>query len=445
MKKIFLSTLMICILLLAYTKNVFSQNCCNANFTANGVKHLTWKFFPADSTDKSSYNWKWEFGDGSVSQQVSPNHTYSIKGSYVVKLTKTRKITINGEEVIASCAISKPVIIQPIKVEPICLVKFTAQQTGNVVSITNESLVQPGQPIYKWNFGDGNTGSAKNPVHAYLKPGTYTIRLKIFTAIDGKLVEGCSDTIKITIAGKSECNAEFTYQKINNTVYFNSNPLKAGEYTYWEFGDGSFSDLSNPSHEYANPGQYNVIHHKGYLTNSDSCASAQLIYIPIDSNNVPIDSSNVCFANFYYELKDDSVIFQASGTSGFHYWTTGDGVTLSGIRASYIYPAGSTSYTVCHSRITATGDSCYECKVIDISRPSVSPNPADGFININSTNETLSLCMLYDFNGNVVASKDYIQSLQTTLSIQNIPTGYYTLWVYYGNNRTASYNILVQH
>jgi PKD repeat protein len=34
-------------------------------------------------------DWKWEFGDGSVSNEQHPNHVYTIEGTYLVKLTMT--------------------------------------------------------------------------------------------------------------------------------------------------------------------------------------------------------------------------------------------------------------------------------------------------------------------------------------------------------------------
>jgi PKD repeat protein len=45
-------------------------------------------------TDQSTDNvgvtgWSWKFGDGAVSNQQSPSHTYSVAGTYKVSLTST--------------------------------------------------------------------------------------------------------------------------------------------------------------------------------------------------------------------------------------------------------------------------------------------------------------------------------------------------------------------
>ena len=43
----------------------------------------------------------------------------------------------------------------------------------------------------------------------------------------------------------------------NNTFNFNVNSSNVS--TFWDFGDGNQSNLSNPSHNYQSPGIYNVV------------------------------------------------------------------------------------------------------------------------------------------------------------------------------------------
>ena len=51
------------------------------------------------------------------------------------------------------------------------------------VTFTNKS---EGEDLtYKWNFGDGHTSTAKNPVHKYTKEGKYTVKLTV-TNIGGR-------------------------------------------------------------------------------------------------------------------------------------------------------------------------------------------------------------------------------------------------------------------
>lgn len=67
-----------------------------------------------------------------------------------------------------------------------------------------------------------------------------------------------------TQAQGTACNAEFAVQYLNaNTVKFNP-AMAVGAPTvahHWNFGDGSPVDNTiSPTHSYANPGTYAVVH-----------------------------------------------------------------------------------------------------------------------------------------------------------------------------------------
>jgi PKD repeat protein len=534
MKKLFLSISIFCVVLLAQTQNTLGQSCCNANFSSQGLQLLTWKFSPEDSTDTNLYSWKWEFGDGTISNNQSPLHSYKSGGDYVVKLTKTKKLVINNEVVTASCAISKHVIIKPVYPPVTCIAQFSVQQTANTVSLKNESTILSKSKTYLWNFGDGNIGVIANPIHAYLKPGTYTIKLTVKAIGYDNKVETCTYTTQVIIQGKQTCKADFSYQIsngvyyfapkdslsnyysywtfgdgnfiydkfpahqysnsgtytvcqykskdtfnivsngckvckdinvvvdtiiiqpqdscfsffstqiVNNTVYFTSGtPLKLNEYNYYDFGDGSFDNSVNPSHTYSNSGTYNVIRtvvRQGVNGGNqyDSCKYAQTVIIA----NQNTDS---CFAGFTYSFNGDSIILVANVSSGLHSWNLGDGNYRSGgNRVSYIYNTNGT-YNVCHFRMNPGVDSCNECKTIQVYKPTVSPNPADGFITISSPQDSLVSYILMDNMGVTVASQNNIYLTQTSIPVQSFPSGYYTLKVVFGNNRYAFYTMLVQH
>ena len=60
--------------------------CPNASFTVsnNGCDYTTAVIFVNQSTGASSYYW--DFGDGNSSTAAHPTHTYSVAGTYTVKL-----------------------------------------------------------------------------------------------------------------------------------------------------------------------------------------------------------------------------------------------------------------------------------------------------------------------------------------------------------------------
>ena len=50
----------------------------------NGIPYTSF----INLADKGT-SWSWNFGDGSISNEKDPNHTYRNKGQYLVTLTAT--------------------------------------------------------------------------------------------------------------------------------------------------------------------------------------------------------------------------------------------------------------------------------------------------------------------------------------------------------------------
>lgn len=112
---------------------------------------------------------------------------------------------------------------------------------------------------WNWDFGDGNSSNQQNPSHTYQNYGNYTGTL-IITANSG-----CQDSISFPVtvvdadplAGfllPTDCGLTANFTDTSTT------PSGPGQITgwNWDFGDGGTSNQQNPSHTYAQPGQWNV-------------------------------------------------------------------------------------------------------------------------------------------------------------------------------------------
>jgi PKD repeat protein len=133
-----------------------------AQFTASpvsGVNPLTVHF--TDLSGPAPDRWAWDFGDGSISTEQNPVHTYADAGSYTVRLvasnsggsdsdTKYYYITVNPayRPPGASFTANPPTEAQPYTVQ------FNDTSTGPPTH-------------WSWSFGDGGSSDLQNPVHSY--------------------------------------------------------------------------------------------------------------------------------------------------------------------------------------------------------------------------------------------------------------------------------------
>jgi PKD repeat protein len=124
--------------------------------------------FRDHSTGTTPLTYQWDFGDGAVSTEQNPRHTYIRKGLYTVKLTLTNSYgssTETKENYIAIGLAPKADFSgTPTTGNTPLTVEFTDHSTGYPTS-------------WKWNFGDGKESSEQNPVHTYWSSGEYTVTL----------------------------------------------------------------------------------------------------------------------------------------------------------------------------------------------------------------------------------------------------------------------------
>lgn len=120
-----------------------------------------------------------------------------------------------------------------------------------------------------WSFGDGGTSSLKNPDYIFDIPGTYRVTL---TVADGK---GRSSSASTVIEVWNKPRASFEIRKDDpwdegDRVEFVNMSEGAVDYL-WDFGDGVFSTLSDPSYRYEHMGKYDV---KLVAWSAEGCADS---------------------------------------------------------------------------------------------------------------------------------------------------------------------------
>ena len=233
----------------------------------------------SNDPDGDELSYVWDFGDNTTSTQVSPEHQYAKSGAYTVKLTANDGAATVTKEHSVNVSIIDPVVNH----KPVAMFSYSAAQ--NVVTFTDASTDADGDQLsYVWDFGDGQSSTAKNPQHTYeAKNASYTVKL---TVNDGKLAsEEFTQNVTVTMENNSPV-AKFSVSVDRYTATFtnNSEDQDGDELTYsWNFGDGATSTEKNPKHTYAANGNYTA-----KLTVSDGKTS---VFV---TNPVSINVSDIC-------------------------------------------------------------------------------------------------------------------------------------------------------
>jgi gliding motility-associated-like protein len=287
--------------------------------------------------------WTWNFGDNTA-PLVATNgnavtHTYAATGTFNVTLQ------VETSSGCKSNVFSFPVTIHPkpkadfLLPGGICLPTGTAQ-------FTDQSTIADGtqaQFTYQWNFGDGNTSTVKNPLHNYGGVGPYNVKLQVTSN------NGCvHDTTKQLSTIFAQPKASFTAPAeicLSDSASFTDQSSATGSTItqwFWDFGDGTTSNLQNPKKKWSSPNTYTVT----LYTKSGAGCNSDTITQPVLVNALP--SANFNFSAPTCETQTISFTDASAANSGNVVkwnWTFGDGGTATTPNPQHTYATPNT-YTV---------------------------------------------------------------------------------------------------
>jgi gliding motility-associated-like protein len=140
------------------------------------------------------------------------------------------------------------------------------------VSFTNRSGQASG---FLWNFGDGGSDTSYHAVHTYAAPGTYTATLHVTDSFSCNLSDSAYTTI--VVFDKVDAGFDFSVMPCAPGVTFKASGQPARSY-FWDFGDGTTSELAEPEHEFPDFGYYEIT----LITNPNSiCADTHKVLINV--------------------------------------------------------------------------------------------------------------------------------------------------------------------
>jgi PKD repeat protein len=167
---------------------------------------------------------------------------------------------------------------------------------GDTVFFTDTSSNSP--TAWFWEFGDGKTSTQRNPTHVFSAQANFQVTLTASNQFGG-------DSRSKSIGVAATPTASFTYSPANPTpgqaVAFTDTSSNATS-RQWDFGDGTTSTITFPSHVYAAVGIYSV---KITVSNGSTSNSATQVVRVANSGSAPcsINSATLCVNGSRFEIR----------------------------------------------------------------------------------------------------------------------------------------------
>lgn len=305
----------------------------------------------AQFNDKSTGKVKryyWDFGDGLSDTTANPLHTYTKAGQYKVcefVADSTKNVSQECKDVVVKTAL--------------CKADFNFFVTPGTLTTQLTDLSSASIKEHYWDLGDGKFSNKKDVLTTYAQAGNYKVCKTILDSTNCK-ASVCKDVQLGTLA----CKAGYTFFVDAATRNVKFTDQSAGGITsyFWDFGDGSFSNIKDVSHIYQKPGIYNVCQSVKNTTTGCTATMCQMVQV----------GSVTCDADFTYlvDALTRTITLQnaSKGDVKRFYWNNGSGGSDTLENTKFTYTADG-NYNVCLQVFNPlTGCKSNICKNIAVIR-----------------------------------------------------------------------------
>ena len=331
--------------------------------------------------NRSGHSYQWQKDGNPISGAISTSYVANAAGSYNVKVTN----------ISTTCTVETNAVIISIFTPPTA--SFNVNDVGCLnenVSFTNTSILDASaSAVYLWDFGDGNTSTAANPVHSYNTLNTYTVELIV--NYDGLSCANAT-TQSVEIVPSSEL-----------IITSSAQALCQGEEVVMEVDDAQFANIlwstseTTASITVADVGDYSVT-----AVDSNGCNVTSMLSIiekPIPEIFISlVDNKNEI-------IKGEQIQLTASGADTYA-WSPSETLNDTTIANPIATPEVTTVYTVVGTVTDGcSGQNSVEIVVREISdAPKIfNANNADGELwSIKNEDATTCNLSIFDRNGSKV-------------------------------------------
>ena len=227
--------------------------------------------------EATGVQYAWNFGVNPNFLNTSTGHvsfTFSNPGDYTVQSV----IQFPGTNGVCADTSSLDITVLP---RPEVSMNLSANEGCGEVTVTGD-VSAANSYLYVWSFMPSpsfQVGTQLDPI-TFNSPGNHPISV----AVTG--INGCQSTAQQFVTVHPQPEADFAFDGVcfGETTSFSDESI-AGLNTnitgwYWQFGDGSVSYESNPSHDYAFTGDYNV----NLTVTTPECTASTSQFIGINPN-----------------------------------------------------------------------------------------------------------------------------------------------------------------
>jgi gliding motility-associated-like protein len=259
----------------------------------------------------------WTFGDGGTSTLENPTHTYTAPGTYTVTLDVTGATGCTAHiETTDFLRVPNPVadFSVPVVAGDICppvKVQFTNLSTDY------EKL--------SWSFGDGSSSDEENPLHNYIRPGTFPVTLTAYS--EGGCASPVAGPKEISIAGP---DGSFSVSVETGCVPLTTSMTAVSttaQRFIWDFGDGytvRTTTPASPSYTYLKEGVYYPV---VLLEDERGCTVPAMgnpkIVVDKITAAFGLDLTNACDGGIVYFSDSTKAISIDDGSPATYLWDFG--------------------------------------------------------------------------------------------------------------------------
>lgn len=232
-----------------------------------------------------------------------------------------------------------------------------------------------GGGVYSWDLGDSTKKQGPNISHQYQDSNHFVVQLSFRDNL------GCEASVsKIIVHENKKTLAKIAADTTSSPCpplvvnFTNKSQLRPGiplQELQWEFGDGTFSTLNNPSKTYTKPGNYTV---KLHIKDSAGCVHSEivsdLVVVKGPTGTYTFSPAVGC------EPLEVSFAMQTNDPKNSVYWDLGDGETNTQkeFKKTYAFAGVFTPYLI----VTDTNGCKNALQANGVIR--VNPNPKADFV-----------------------------------------------------------------